>query len=309
MNPSISVVIPTFNSAQYLGRAIRSALAQTVQPLEIIVVDDGSTDNTADIVATYRDAVRLYCQPNGGAAAARNTGIRAARGSHIAFLDSDDYWLSTKLECQIQVLRRFPTVPLVSTLWRWLPFGSDPAQADFQGPAPDPHAIEIKPGWRTLLPDPYLGTPTVLVATDAAREIGGFDTTLPSSEDVDFFLRICGGETYALVRQPLIAAQLRSGSLTQTERGAHYNLLVLDRLAKTHPEMALEHAALLDSCRLAIYNRWIRGLIVRGEGASARAKLRESRAVGALRRRHLLYLKTFTAPAVRWLRTVASSAT
>ena len=105
---TISVVIPAYNAAEYIGRAIDSVLAQTRRPDEIIVVDDGSTDDTAGIVETYGSQVRLIRQENAGVSAARNTGINAATGEWIAFLDSDDEWLKEKLQLQVELLGRNP---------------------------------------------------------------------------------------------------------------------------------------------------------------------------------------------------------
>jgi glycosyltransferase involved in cell wall biosynthesis len=105
---TISVVIPAYNAAEYIGRAIDSVLAQTRRPDEIIVVDDGSTDDTTAVVETYGPPVRLIRQENGGASIARNTGINAATSEWIAFLDSDDEWLPEKLKLQTELLERNP---------------------------------------------------------------------------------------------------------------------------------------------------------------------------------------------------------
>ncbi|HEY2324319.1 MAG TPA: glycosyltransferase family A protein, partial [Thermoanaerobaculia bacterium] len=98
---SVSVVIPSYNYARYLGEAIDSALAQTLPPLEVIVVDDGSTDETSEVLATYADRIRVLRQKNSGVAVARNSGIAAAHGEYVAFLDADDIWLPRKLELQM----------------------------------------------------------------------------------------------------------------------------------------------------------------------------------------------------------------
>src|SRR5262245_39908172 len=99
--PNVSVVIPSYNSAAYLPAAIDSVLAQTARDLEVIVVDDGSTDDTPDVVARYGPPVRGIRQANAGVAAARNRGIAEARGRYIAFLDADDTWEPVKLERQL----------------------------------------------------------------------------------------------------------------------------------------------------------------------------------------------------------------
>src|SRR5580700_8639860 len=95
--PTISVVIPAYNAARFVGSAIESALAQTSTPLEVLVIDDGSRDDTAAVVQQYAAPVGLLRQSNGGPASARNHGVRVARGEWIAFLDADDTWLPQKL--------------------------------------------------------------------------------------------------------------------------------------------------------------------------------------------------------------------
>jgi glycosyltransferase involved in cell wall biosynthesis len=300
--PQVSVVVPAFNTARYIGRALRSVLAQRAPAHEIIVVDDGSWDDTAAVVQGFGSVVRLIRQANGGASAARNTGILAARGTHIAFLDSDDYWLDTKLEAQLAVLAEHPSLVLISTRWRWLPSATNADRTDFAGPAYEAERLRLLSGWEALLPDPYLGTPTVLVRRDRALTVGGFDRSLPSAEDVDFFLRVIDGAPYALIDQPLVAFQIRTGSLTRTERGSFYNLQVLERFASTRPDLMTKHEALLRQCQLAIYGRWIRTLLFRGQGAQARQLLRESRRAGTLPGRLTLCGKSWIAAPQAWLR-------
>jgi len=101
--PTVSVIIPTYNRADRVTRAIDSALAQTVPPMEVIVIDDGSTDNTQEVLAAYGDRIHVVYQANAGVSAARNTGLELATGELIALLDSDDIWLPHKLELQLQV--------------------------------------------------------------------------------------------------------------------------------------------------------------------------------------------------------------
>lgn len=113
MNKSVSVIIPAFNAAKYLAEALDSALAQTYLPVEILLIDDGSTDNTAGIVKKYGDKIRYFYQENQGIGAARNTGVHLAEGDYISFLDADDYWTPDKLEKQMAVLAANPEIQLV----------------------------------------------------------------------------------------------------------------------------------------------------------------------------------------------------
>lgn len=111
----VSVVIPTYQRGYILDRAIQSVLDQTYRQVEIVVADDGSTDSTREVVARFGPVVRYFHQPNAGVSAARNLGLRNARGEFIALLDSDDCWLPWKLEAQVRLLKRFPEVGMVWT--------------------------------------------------------------------------------------------------------------------------------------------------------------------------------------------------
>jgi glycosyltransferase involved in cell wall biosynthesis len=113
----VSVIIPTYNRSHYLARAINSALAQKYSPLEIIVVDDGSTDNTPNVIASFRDQIIPVRQDNMGVSAARNLGLQIARGEYIAFLDSDDFWAEEKLLEQIRTLEEHPDCDVSYTWW------------------------------------------------------------------------------------------------------------------------------------------------------------------------------------------------
>jgi glycosyltransferase involved in cell wall biosynthesis len=107
-SPLISCIVPVFNGERYLGEALDSILAQTYRPLEVIVVDDGSTDGTAALAETYRDRVRYAYQPEAGPPATRNQGVRLARGEYVAFLDADDLWHPEKLARQVALLQARP---------------------------------------------------------------------------------------------------------------------------------------------------------------------------------------------------------
>lgn len=115
-SPLVSVVIPTYNRAKVVERALKTAFAQTYRNLEIIVVDDGSTDNTETALTPYQDRIRYYYQKNQGASAARNRAIQESRGKYIAFLDSDDEWLPAKIEKQVALLESRPDLSFVACL-------------------------------------------------------------------------------------------------------------------------------------------------------------------------------------------------
>lgn len=186
--PKVSVIIPTFNRASYVCEAIDSVLAQTYQDLEIIVVDDGSTDDTLPVLETYGERLRLLRQKNSGPAVARNRGIFAARGEYIAFLDSDDLWVPSKLEKQVAVLDSEPEIGLVYTdcfkgkSLEDITNGSGGCYAEWA-----PQSGDIF-GQLTRLN--LVATPSVLVRFAVLRRVGIFDPLLRRGEDYDLWLRI-----------------------------------------------------------------------------------------------------------------------
>lgn len=186
MAPRVSVVIPVFNRPAAVRRAIDSALAQTCQDFEIIVVDDGSTDATAAAVEALADRriTLIRHERNRGGSAARNTGIRASSAAYIAFLDSDDEWLPTKLERQLEVFdRSSEMLALVYT-------GAEQVFSD--GSASRHIASRPVDLARALLTENVVGETSVgMVRRSALDAIGGFDESLPSCQDLDLWLRIC----------------------------------------------------------------------------------------------------------------------
>lgn len=192
---TVSVIIPTWNRARELGNAIDSALAQTVRPFEIVVIDDGSTDGTAEVLARYGDAIRVVRQHNQGVAAARNAGIAVARGELLAFLDSDDVWLPRKLELQLQRFDAGPDLGLVH------------CGADFEGIGPRIDGME---GWvateilrldREVIVAHGSG---VMVPRRVAEEVGGFDERMRVSEDWDFCYRVAARYRIGFVAEVLV---------------------------------------------------------------------------------------------------------
>jgi len=113
--PKVSIIIPTYNQSQYLEEAMESVLNQTYQNIEIIIVDDGSTDNTSEVVKSFDNKIIYIPQKNKGASSARNAGIKKAQGQYVAFLDSDDMWIKNKLEKQIKFIQNNPEIGLLGT--------------------------------------------------------------------------------------------------------------------------------------------------------------------------------------------------
>jgi glycosyltransferase involved in cell wall biosynthesis len=184
--PLVSVIIPCYNQARYLAEAIESVLAQTHARHEVIVIDDGSLDDVAGVVARY-PAVKYVRQPNGGLSAARNSGIRESHGEYLVFLDADDRLLPDALRTGLDCFNVRPECAFVSGHYRMMRDDGTP-QPDFVRVPPEPDV------YRTLLQRNYIGMhATVLYRCAIFDSIGGFNRDLASCEDYDMYLRIARG--------------------------------------------------------------------------------------------------------------------
>jgi hypothetical protein len=178
-------VIPAYNYAAFLPRAIDSACQQTHRPIEIVVVDDGSTDNTREIVAGYGEQVRYVHQTNAGLSAARNTGIRHAQHPFIALLDADDEWLPGRLQTGMEIFAQQPSdFGVVACLSHRIGGDSQPLAAN---PAVREITGEITAADILLMT--RFSPSTAIVRAEVFKQCGGFDTTLRSSEDRDMWIR------------------------------------------------------------------------------------------------------------------------
>jgi glycosyltransferase involved in cell wall biosynthesis len=193
---SVSVIIPTCNRAATILRAVDSVLVQTRPADEIIVVDDGSTDGSAALLA-QRGGIRILRQSNRGVSAARNAGIHAAAGDWLAFLDSDDEWLPNKLELQFDLLAAHPGHHVIHADEIWIRHGRrvNPGQRHRK-----------YGGWifRQCLPLCCISPSAVMIHRSVLEAAGGFDETMPVCEDYDLWLRICSRFPVLFVEQPLI---------------------------------------------------------------------------------------------------------
>lgn len=197
MKPRISVIIPTYDRAQVLPRALDSVLAQTREPYEIIVVDDGSTDQTATLMAQRYPQVTYLKQPNQGVSKARNSGVVRSRGDWLAFLDSDDEWLPEKLNRQWTVLQQQPDHRLCHGEEIWIR----------NGRRVNPMNKHAKSGgyiFEHCLPLCAISPSSVIIRRDLFEQAGGFDEKLPACEDYDLWLRICAVNPVLYVDQPLL---------------------------------------------------------------------------------------------------------
>jgi glycosyltransferase involved in cell wall biosynthesis len=204
--PSVSVIIPTYNRAEFVCQTIENVFQQTFQDFEIIIVDDGSTDNTLEKLAAFGEKIRVITQANAGAAAARNRGASVANGEMIAFQDSDDVWKPTKLEKQVKVLR--DAGPNVSCcLCNAEMHFADRTTTSFELAWLQP---DVESGLWTNVAE-VLSTTFVLfnqcslIRSEAFKKIGGFDEQYRYMEDYDLPLRLSlEGRSWAFVREPLV---------------------------------------------------------------------------------------------------------
>lgn len=201
MPPTFSVVIPTYNRAAVLADALDSALAQTLPPVEIIVVDDGSTDDTPAAVQRYAGRITYLRQPNAGPAAARNRGIDMARGQYIAFLDSDDAWAPWTLELFSRAVQEFGAPAVVvghGVDWRHRG-GQERGDVRLQGGVNFLTASESASA--------FFGTCGLAIRADVVRAAGGFRRSLRCAEDQDLCLRIGSAPGFAEIASPPVYFQ------------------------------------------------------------------------------------------------------
>jgi glycosyltransferase involved in cell wall biosynthesis len=195
--PSVSVIIPTYNRAGMLKEAIDSVLAQNYSDFELIVVDDGSTDETPQILNSYGDKVKRICQRNQGVSAARNRGIAAASGGYMAFLDSDDLWLPGKLAIQTDFLRSNPEALICQTEEIWI-------RNDVRVNPRERHRKYSGMIFERSLALCLVSPSAVMVRRSLFDKFGLFDESLPACEDYDMWLRVsCRCPVY-LIDTPLI---------------------------------------------------------------------------------------------------------
>lgn len=211
--PFITVLIPAFNAAATIRRAIDSALAQSYQDHEIVVVDDGSLDATSDIVATYDSTkVRLLrLARNQGEGGPLNEGIAVARGELIAFLDADDEWLPDKLDRQVAALRDNPAAVMASCACRFVD-AQGRLLREFGMPPPGIDAREV---WRALLAASFIAKPCVVARRQALQAVGPFDTRVAVGADQDMWIRLSLAGEVAFVREFLTIVHDTAGSLTK----------------------------------------------------------------------------------------------
>jgi len=219
MVEKVSVIIPTYNREKTILRALQSVLDQTYTNIEVLVIDDGSTDGTADIVNGVSDERIKYIvlEKNGGPSNARNVGVQMAEGEWIAFQDSDDCWHKDKLEKQMAYAAEHPEYTLVYCMYNAIIYNGKRILVPDK-PWPDKMEGNML---RTLLERNVIGAPTVMVKREAFLKVGGFDTSYKALEDWEFVLRFAKGYEIGFVKEVLIDCYV-SNSGVSSNVGAFY---------------------------------------------------------------------------------------
>jgi glycosyltransferase involved in cell wall biosynthesis len=204
----VSVIIPTYNSEDYINEAIKSVLSQTYKNYEIIIVDDGSSDNTATLLKKYQGRLKYFYQNNQGSAAARNLGLNNSSGEFIAFLDSDDVWFPEKLEKQVRIMKENPRLAFVFAAAYMVNESGEIVKCwdNKNEPTMD---------FKRLYEKNFICTSTVLLRRYCLERIGNFDENLKMSQDWDLWLRLAKKFEFKFICQPLINYRMHSNNITR----------------------------------------------------------------------------------------------
>lgn len=218
--PHISVIIPTHNREKFIGAAIQSVFNQTWQDLEIIVVDDGSVDNTKDLIQAYHSEKITYVHlKQGGPGWARNNGISRAKGDMVAFLDSDDIWEPNKLELQMEVMAGDPQVKMALANFKFI----DPVDNILNESGVDPDYSYDGQFLRDYLDGRLpVYTSTVMVKRDVFDKVGSFDEQHMIAEDLDLWIKIAAHFKVGYVHKPLTHIRKHSGNISGASRKKTY---------------------------------------------------------------------------------------
>ncbi|MBV6625063.1 MAG: glycosyltransferase [Rivularia sp. (in: Bacteria)] len=228
--PCCSIIIPAYNAITYLPETLESLLNQTFTDFEVLIVDDGSYDNIIDWAAEIKDPrVRFFSQNNKGVSAARNLGIKQAKGEYIAFLDADDLWESTKLEKQLQLLKNNPSLGLVHTEMLVIDEQSKSLGRKFTSNV-EGDAL------KRLLERNTIVTSSVIVRHSCLQAVGNFDENLTSSEDWELWVRIASRYFIAQIKEPLVYYRQHANNTTKNWQMLEQDLSSIEQVFQSVPQ-------------------------------------------------------------------------
>jgi len=273
--PGLSLVIATYNHGRYLAGALESALAQT-RPTEVIVVDDGSTDDTPAVLERFAPRVRVHRQDNRGLSAARNAGLALATGGYLAFLDADDVLAPTKLDKQAAVLDAEPEVG-----WTYCDVRIEDEVSGERRLASERfgYADRRLDGWLfpELVRGNFIPVMSPLVRREALDAAGTFDASLSPMEDWDLWLRLSLVARARYLAEPLATYQVRPGGMSRDRaRMERCRFLVIEKLARTRPDALRELGASGRRIVADMHNWFAAEAGARGDWREARRRLAAS---------------------------------
>ncbi len=279
MSDKVSVIIPTYNRENFIKKALDSVLRQTFQNFEIIVLDDGSTDNTKTIVEGYSEKVRYFYQDNRGIAGARNEAIRKSCGGFIAFLDSDDYWMPEKLERQMELFRKHTEYGMVASCCSSVRLDGSFRKKNRHG----------KSGWvlKDLFEKNFIRTSSAVIKRECLNRAGLFDEEFEECEEYDLWLRIAALYPVGFINEPLaVYVDNPDGVSTDSLAGRLFRLRVLEKdyLKKKIPEKMYSRR-IADTCHYIG-----RHYIKRGRRAEGITYLKRAQMLEPLYVKNLFYL-------------------
>ena len=248
LNPCVSVIIPTYNRCWILKEAIDSVLSQKFSDFEIIVVDDGSTDATNELLSTYGDQITTICQKNKGVSAARNVGISIAKGDYIAFLDSDDMWLTEKLSCQHDFFQSHSEAFICQTDEIWIRNG---VRVNPKNRHKKPSGMIFEPSLQLCLVSPS----AVMIKKSLFGAVGLFNELFPACEDYDLWLRIgLHYPIYLIDRQVVVKRGGHDDQLSRNSGLDRYRIQSIVNILENHtlttPNYQAAVDVLRDKCRI-----------------------------------------------------------
>jgi glycosyltransferase involved in cell wall biosynthesis len=279
MKPKVSVIIPTYNRAHYIQKALDSVMAQTYQDFEVIVIDDGSTDNTREVVKQYGEKVRYFYQENTGIPGARNAGIRNSAGDYIAFLDSDDYWVKEKLERQMALFSEHPEYGMVASCCASIEQDGSFREKNRPG----------KSGWilEDIFQKNFIRTSSAIVKRECLEKIGLFDEELQQCQEYDLWMHIAVYYPIGFINESLsVYVDNPHGISTESLTGRLFRLKALEKeyLRKRIPEKMYKK-------RIAAMCLHIgRHYVKKGENQKGETYLKRALALNPLNAKNLFYL-------------------
>jgi glycosyltransferase involved in cell wall biosynthesis len=288
MPTTVSIVIPTYERREFLRGAIKTALGQSYDDIDVTVIDDGSTEQYADgIVADFPATVRCIShEENRGLSAARNTGVRESSGEYIAFLDDDDRWHREKIARQVDALKQNETAGLATCLVAAITPDNELIHCERSAPSGDCSD--------SILVGNQIGTPSrVIVRRDAFESVDGFDESLQTKQDWDLYIRLCQEWTIAAVSSHLCFRTVHDSMSSSPESARRDNAAILDK----HAELIQEKDR-WDQAQGEVAERVGRAYLGYGDRSNARAQFRMALRNAPTGYRALLYLLTFTPHAV-----------